>query len=344
MWVGGRNVAPPRRPLLMPQQAPAEGWLSEAELIAATGISRRNLIRWRGQGLVPKPKVVRLGAAGTASYYPPIAMPMILRLYELQRDTRDVDAWIWGLWLDDRDFPADIRAWTIATLGSAQQIKNQIEDFDALESAVLAMPKPGRNNPVRRMHARVRTTSDRASLMIWSIAVAIGMTPPASLYDRSQPVFRTLKKTLGLPKTERLPDRELRVERMSLARLCEIITAASSMELEQARRDCRRIARLASTAEVVDWGAVDATLSRHTRRKLKAQRISPPAAVAASLDLWRNFTNRAALLPFLISVRRSPDHSVIVSQRLTIFERAIAGFPKLPVHAALGQVQADLTA
>jgi hypothetical protein len=326
----------------MRQQAPPEGWLSEAELIAESGISRRNLIRWRGQGLVPKPNVMRLGAAGTASYYPPIAVPMILRLYELQRETRDVDAWIWGLWLDDRDFPADIRAWTIAKLRSAQQVENQIKDFDDLECAVLAMPKPGRNNPLRPMYGRVRTPSNRATLMIWGIALGLGLTPPSSLYDRSQPVFRTLKKAVGLPKNERVPDRELRVERMSLARLCEIITAASTMELEQVRQDCRTIARLASTAEAVDWGAVDATLSRHTRRKLKAQRISPPAAVGTLLDQWRNFTCRAGLLPFLISVRRSPDHSVIMSQRLAISERAVAAFPKLPVHAASEQAQAGL--
>src|SRR5437762_2452289 len=121
----------------------------------------------------------------------------------------------------------------------------------ATDRAVSALPKTGRNNPVRPRYARVRTPFDRASLLIWGIAVGMGMAPPASLYDRSQPVFRTLKKAAGLPKKERLPDRELRVERMSLAHLCEIIAAASAVELEQARQDCRRIAHLASTAEGV---------------------------------------------------------------------------------------------
>jgi|GEM_PF-4016821 len=67
--------------------------------------------------------------------------------------------------------------------------------------------------------------------MMWSISVGIGVTPPASLYDRSQPVFQALKKAAGLPKKERHPDRELRIERMSFSRLSEIIAEANDEEL-----------------------------------------------------------------------------------------------------------------
>jgi len=316
--------------LAMEQNKSPEGWLSEAELVAATGISARNLTRWRGQGLIPRPKVIRLGAAGTASSYPPISVPMIKRLYELQREARDVDAWIWGLWLDDHDFPADIRCWAVTTLAAAKDSIAPINDVDHLETAVAAIPLAGRKSPLRRIYARVRRPSDRSSLIVWSLAVGIGITPPASLYDRSQPVFQTLKKATGLPKRERLPDRELHIERMSFAHLVEIIAGATGIELEGTRQVCRRIAALAAAGELVDWGAVDATLSRHTRRSLKARRISPPAAVGQLLAQWCDFTHRAALLPFLIAVRRSPDHSTILSQRLTIAERALVFFPKMP--------------
>jgi hypothetical protein len=116
---------------------------------------------------------------------------------------------------------------------------------------------------------------------------------------------------------------------MSIARLCKVIAGASDNEVERVRQDCRRLDALARSAETVNWGIVDATLSRRTRRMLKARRFSPPAAVTYLLDRWGNFDFRAVLLPFLISVRRSPEHSKNLSQLLTIAESAIAAFPKI---------------
>ena len=52
------------------------------------------------------------------------------------------------------------------------------------------------------------------------------------------------------------------------------------------------------------------------------------ASVRAETTQLVGWRSALALLPFLISIRRSRDHSQILSQRLTIAERAVAGFPK----------------
>jgi hypothetical protein len=254
---------------------------------------------------------------------------MILSLYERQRESRDVNDWLWGQWLDERTFPIDIGAWTVTAFTAAYDPIAEVKGLDGVEAAVAAMPNPGRNSPLRPVYAKVRKPTDRASLLIWAVAVALGIDPPASLYDRSQPIFDAVKKAGGLPKKERRPDRELRVERMSFVLLTGIVATASDGELGRARADCRRISAIARTAECVDWGAVDGTLSRHRRRQLKSQRISIPTTVSFLLARWRSSTFRAVLVPFLISVRRSPPHSRILSERLTIAERALALFPKI---------------
>jgi hypothetical protein len=86
---------------------PFENWVSEPELIAATGANRHNLIRWRQQELIPRPRRRFLGfGVGTASEYPPVTIDMIRRLDALRHKSRNIDDWRWQLWLDG--FPIDI--------------------------------------------------------------------------------------------------------------------------------------------------------------------------------------------------------------------------------------------
>jgi hypothetical protein len=45
------------------------------------------------------------------------------------------------------------------------------------------------------------------------------------------------------------------------------------------------------------------------RRARRTRPLPPPGIVTFLLALWRDFNSRAALVPFLINLRRSPDHS-----------------------------------
>jgi hypothetical protein len=85
------------------------GWLTEEQLIAETGIGRFTLDRRRRQGLVPWARRFLGIGVGTRTVYPPIAVPMLRRLQELQQAFKGVDRWRWALWLEGH--PVDIIKW-----------------------------------------------------------------------------------------------------------------------------------------------------------------------------------------------------------------------------------------
>ena len=94
-----------------------DGWITRDELVAATVVSERNLLNWCAAGLIPRPKrAFRRGMRGATGLYRAESISMIRRLYELQREDRDADAWLWGLWIDPADYPVDIRPWVLKDL------------------------------------------------------------------------------------------------------------------------------------------------------------------------------------------------------------------------------------
>jgi hypothetical protein len=296
--------------------------------VAATQVNHWNLVRWRAKGLVVKPDVPRLGfAVGTASYSPPVAVPMINRLNELRQQTRDPDEWLWRLWLED--FPADIRLWTDERLAAEQQKLAPIQTDSDLEAAIAAIPQPRRNDPHRLLYKPfARSTDPREkdnpkSLMFWAVAVAAGIDLPASLYDPTPPLFKILKKVGGLADDMLPPDDDLYVEQMSLTFLRKILASAKDDELERARADWKVISALAERAAVIDWSALKGKLPRRVRRSLGRRRLpSPPPAVDYLIGCWRSFTARAVLLPFLIFVRQTREHSETLSRNLLLAAEA----------------------
>jgi hypothetical protein len=124
----------------------------------------------------------------------------------------------------------------------------------------------------------------------------------------------------GLPDDMPPPDDDLHVEQMSLPFLRRILASVKDeAELDQARSDWKLISGLAEGANVINWDGLKGTLSRHMRRNLRKHRLpSPPPAVDYLLACWRDFTARAILLPFLIFIRRSPDHSRNLSHNLAL--------------------------
>jgi hypothetical protein len=68
------------------RQQPEDKGLDEAALIAATGLPRRKLVRWRPQGLIPTlepPHGLGRGSGKTPIEYPLTAIATINRLIEL---------------------------------------------------------------------------------------------------------------------------------------------------------------------------------------------------------------------------------------------------------------------
>jgi hypothetical protein len=287
-------------------------WLSGRELCAAIDINRYYLKRVR-RWLFLEP-VRTFPGRGSESLYPRIAVPMIQRFRELQRETRNIDECVWSVWLED--FPVEIRNWADARLARFEELLSKFTSLDdeKLHKTIsdISATTPTRTS-LRRPIVNRLERREEISLLLWAAAVAAGLAPAISLYDPASASFDALKRAAGLGGSWEPPDPELGMESFSLPRMREILREASPVEMEQARGDWKVIAELVEASKSIDWHAV--------RKVLDVQRTSSaqaPAPVDLFLALWRNFSVRAAFLPFLIAVRRSPDHSHKLSEILAV--------------------------
>jgi hypothetical protein len=300
-------------------------WISEQELRAETGISRRNLERWRQQGILPVPTRRFSGrGTGSTSVYPPITVPMVRRLDELrQQSPHDVDGWTWALWLDG--FPIDIRKWCDDHLAHAAQEIARLGNQDALQATFdrLSTETASRAGARRPLVGRLSSRQER-SLWSWVADVMSGPASAKSLYDLASPSFEALKRAAGFVGDWPAPDTELHVEDLSLTTLRIILREATPTEMEQARQDWWILERLAKAVEAVDWRSVRKHLG--VERGRSAQPVAP---IDFLVRLWRNPKHRAALLPGLIHIRRSRDHSRRLTDILAQADLALTRFPQL---------------
>lgn len=306
------------------EKAP-DDWFSEEGLIAATGIGHFNLVRWRQQGLVPKPARRHLGfAVGTASFYPPITVPMIRRLDELRGQTHNVDAWFWGLWLDG--YPIDIERWAGARLALLLKKASGLDNIAEINrlAAVAAGKSATRADPHRPLFRRLQKLDSRGSLLSAACAIGVGVEAAISFSDPNSPAWTALQTAAGLGGSA-LPDPEIDVEKMSLGRLRNILAGATVAEMEQARIDCKAITAAADTAERVDW------YKARTELALPRQGGSnrPLARFECLLEIWRNFDVRAVILPFLIHLRRE-GYSQQLDEQLTDLALSLRLYTDLP--------------
>jgi hypothetical protein len=282
-----------------------ESWVTEQELISATGANRHTLIRWRQKGLIPRPRRQFLGfGIGTVSEYPSVTIDMVRRLGELRHQSRDADDWLWQLWLDG--FPIDLQRWLGAKLDALLKALAPLGDLDAVEAAIPDLPDAGRDSALRLVHGRVRSKPNRNSLTTWAVSVGMGVTPAIQLGDPDVPLFDILRQAAGLSGLWPLPDPELNPEKLSLKALRTCIAEAEPAELDQARSDWKVISELVEMAE-------SANLAFPLIRFL--------------LLLWRDFAVRATMLAFLILIRRSPDHSRNLSSILSAAHALLRGPP-----------------
>ena len=298
-------------------------WLTEQELCAELCINRYYLRRVR-RWLFLEPGRTFPGR-GSESRYPSVAVPMIRRFRELQHETRKIDECIWGVWLDE--FPLNIGKWADRRLERLQIQLNAIQqgdDENLLRAAIDASATtPTRTSTRRPIHNRLQRREE-VSLNLWAVAVAAGLLPAKSLYDPASPSLAALNQAAGFDGKSGPPDPELRVENFSIAQMRAVLAGASNSEMEQSRRDCKKISEIVAASRGIDWHAV--------RKALDVQRTSsaqPPAPFEFLVSMWRNFDFRAAILFFLVWVRRSPQHSINLSEILAVAAGALELFPKL---------------
>jgi hypothetical protein len=259
-------------------------WFSEAQLAAASGVSdddrskfHRNLLNWRHHGLLPRcydglpvPMIHHLGVGvGNEAFHPPITLPMIRRIDELQRESRDMDEWLWRLWLDG--YPVNIIEWCRRRLTA---LAAAISGADEKRLNHDATRKPAKRLDPRRLIYRLLRTQGWYALMAWTVAVAIGARSAASLFDAASSPLAMLtgrKDVTGAAI----------VENMGLNDLLAVLNQVGETEIEKVREDCRVISRAGNVRNLA-------------RLVLTA--------------MWRRMDTRAILLPGLIALRRSPGH------------------------------------
>jgi hypothetical protein len=270
---------------------------------------------------------------------------MIHRLYELRRQGRDADAWLWGLWLDPADYPVDMRSRILRRLDDALiAIKAIGDDPDEIERHVAGALKHSRL--ARKLRRRGIDPSDLLELALWAYRVAADIEQQERLDNPGSPILDTLRQVWGLPESGfPAPDSKLGIELTSFAWLRELIEQASPDDLEQVRRDCRAINRLSELAASIDWHAVQPAMEPAIRsivgglpeppsvRARKGARKRPPIPIVVQtlMFLWHDLDVRATLVCGLIAFRQSPDHGKRITEILALatwaFELA-AQFPK----------------
>lgn len=185
-----------------------EKGLSEAEFRAATGISRRKLIRWRQQGLIPTIEQDRGLGRGSGSLpfeYPFIAIATTKRLMELSETVKDVGERRWRLWLEGHT--VRIAPDLADTLGRFNAIASKIKtlsDIEATIPASLWKPKHFPRGHPLRMIFRGLSDDDLRSVTTLVICVILGVRLP--MLDEPNPrPFQILKRAFGLPQAWQMP-------------------------------------------------------------------------------------------------------------------------------------------
>jgi hypothetical protein len=241
------------------RRKPKDKRLSEAELIAITGISRRELTRRRQQGLIlaiePRHGLGR-GRGTTSLEYPLTAIATIKRLNELSQTFKDVGERRWRLWLEGK--PVRIAPDLADTLGQFKAVRSEIKTLSDIETKIPASVwKPAnmpRGHPLRRI-LRGLSDDDLHSLTTLLICVAVGIRLP--VFDEPNPSpFQIFKRAFGLPKEWQMPPGLFDVFPYMHEQIRNSLSTATAHELEGARTVCRFLSRLLDNPENWRRGAI----------------------------------------------------------------------------------------
>jgi len=241
------------------RRKPKDKRLSEAELIAITGISRRELTRRRQQGLIlaiePRHGLGR-GRGTTSLEYPLTAIATIKRLNELSQTFKDVGERRWRLWLEGK--PVRIAPDLADTLGQFKAVRSEIKTLSDIETKIPASVwKPAnmpRGHPLRRI-LRGLSDDDLHSLTTLLICVALGIKLP--IFDEPNPYpFQIFKRAFGLPKAWQMPPGLFDVFPYMHEQIKNALVKATADELEGTRAACRLLSSLLDNPENWRRGAI----------------------------------------------------------------------------------------
>jgi hypothetical protein len=326
----------------MPSPVP-DDWISEAEVIGATGATPRALTDWRAHGIVVgRRRSLGRGVGTTACFYPPDTVALIQRLYELQQGVRDAGLWTFQLWLED--YSADFRKWALKHLRLALKISKNAGPVGVSRAALqAAKAKRGRSPAVRGFFDRVRKPADRKSFIAWVGATFAGYEQQASFHSAEPPIFDIALKGMGIPRST-LAAPKADIDRLSVNWFHQTLVTANHVDLEQARRDWRGIVRLIEILETTDWNVAGhelvskiegLTKSRPeppSKRQRKARRRRPhakPAIVNVFMEGLLDPDSLPYLLALLIGIRRSSrENSTALSQAIALAETLVSGLPQ----------------
>jgi hypothetical protein len=319
-----------------------DDWISEAEVIAATETSRRNLAEWRGHGIVTgRRRSLGRGVGTTPCFYPPDTIRLIRRLHELQRTVRDADRWLWQLWLEG--FSADVCKWATKRLLRELKLAHGA-GADGLAQAALEAAKemPAPSDPARSLFDRVRRPEDREAIATYVGANFAGQQQ-ANIRRAEGAIFDIMLKAMGIPRST-LPLPKVDFGQLSVPWFCKILETANHDEREQARRDWRATTRLIDVLETTDWsvagteletkieGLTKARPEAPSKRERKGDRQRPlkrPAIVDLFVKGLSDLNSRPPLLALFIAIRRSsPEHSNACTKALALAEALFSGLPK----------------
>jgi hypothetical protein len=326
-----------------------DDWISEADVIAATGASRRNLAEWRSHGIVTgRRRSLGRGAGTTPCFYPPDAIRLIRRLYELQRTVRDADRWLWQLCLEG--FSTDVCKWATKRLRRELKLAHGAgADGLAQAASEAANEMPASSDLARSLFDRVRRPEDREAIASYVAANFAGYQQPGNVRTIEEPTFDIMLKAMGIPRST-LPPPEVDFGQLSVPWFCNILETANHDEREQARRDWQAITRLIEVLETTDWSVVgrelEATIEALTKsspeapskRERKAHRQRPlkrPAIVDLFVKGLSDLKCRPHLLALFIAIRRSsPENSAVCTEALALAEALFSHLPKATTEIA----------
>jgi hypothetical protein len=241
------------------RRPPKDTRLSKAELIAATGISPRRLIRRRRQGLIPTiepPHGRGRGRGKTPIEYPLIAIATIHRLNELSH-IRSVDELRWRLWREDHR--VRIARDLADTLGRFRAAASKIKTLSDIEKKILpvSMWKPAnmpRGHPLRTIF-RGLSDDDLRSLTTMLICVVLGIRLP--VFDEANPyAFQVFKRAVGLPRELQMKPSLFDVFPHLYGQIQHRLLTATTDELEGAKAVCKLLSRLFDNPENSRRGAI----------------------------------------------------------------------------------------
>jgi hypothetical protein len=233
--------------------------LSEAALIAATGISHRKLTRRRQQGLVPtiEPRHgLGRGRGTTALEYPLTAVATIKRDNELSQKFRNIGERRWRLWLEGK--PVRIAPDLADTLGLLRAVTSEIKTLSDLETKIpTSLWRPAnlpRGHSLRTIF-RGLSDADLRSLTTMLICIVLGIRLP--MFDEPNPSpFKIFKRAFGLPKEWQTPPGLFDVFPYMHEQIRNGLCTANADELVRARAACRLLSRLLDNPENWRRGAI----------------------------------------------------------------------------------------